>query len=109
MLSRPPPDDDAERELAELRAIYAAELPGLIQRLAELSADAPCDPQAAREAKNAAHRLRGTAGSYGFSAVTEIAGKIEDAIEGDRAAIPDLIRALIAQSPAHSSSSGSSK
>jgi HPt (histidine-containing phosphotransfer) domain-containing protein len=109
----PPPDDDVDRSLAELSALYAAELPGLIQRLDELAAGAARSPDDARAVRVAAHRLRGTAGSYGFPAVGEAAGRIEDALEGDLSRLPELVRALVLLSPAgqtaSAGSSGSSK
>ena len=80
--------------LAELAAEYAAELPGLIDELARLVEAAAADPAAVPRARAAAHRLRGTAGSYGFAAVGEAAGSIEDALEAGAADVSGLVRAL---------------
>jgi len=43
------------------------------------------------------HQLRGTGGGYGFDAITELAGNVEDAINaaGDRESISDQVTGLI--------------
>jgi HPt (histidine-containing phosphotransfer) domain-containing protein len=41
---------------------------------------APDDPRRLERARSLAHRLRGTAGSYGFAAVGAAAGRVEDAM-----------------------------
>ena len=87
--------------LAELREQYARELPQLFTALAAVVAELRADPDVAGDAKGMAHRLRGTAGSYGFQAVSDAAarlesalteplawGEIEAAIEAVRAGIP---------------------
>ncbi len=92
-------EDEAEalrRALAEVRAEYAAELPALVEALAVLVVEAAGRPEAVGVARSAAHRLRGTAGSYGFAALGEAAGRIEDALdEGMRGAeLVALVAAL---------------
>jgi len=87
-------DEGTRAALAELCAEYAAELPGLIDELARLAEAAVADPAAVPRARVAAHRLRGTAGSYGFAAVGEGAGSIEDALEAGVADVRALVRAL---------------
>jgi chemotaxis protein histidine kinase CheA len=100
-------------DMAALAAEYAAELPGLIEELTALVKAAAADPAAVPQACAAAHRLRGTAGSYGFLAVGEAAGRIEDALEAGTDTAPALalaalaLAALAPQPPARSS--GSSK
>lgn len=43
----------------------------------------------------AAHRLRGTGGTYGYAVITEICGRIEDAARGGRA--PEVIHELVGE------------
>jgi HPt (histidine-containing phosphotransfer) domain-containing protein len=96
--------------LADLTAEYAAELPGLVEALAALVEAATMDPAVVPRASAAAHRLRGTAGSYGFAAVGEAAGSVEDALEAGATTAPALVHALAALVPQPSArSSGSSK
>jgi HPt (histidine-containing phosphotransfer) domain-containing protein len=114
-------DRDLDAALAALQAEYAGELPGLVQALAALVEAGRTDPEAAARARRAAHRIRGTAGSYGFHAVGEAAGRIEDALEAGEAVGPELVlalRALVASTVAstieppgshEARSSGSSK
>ena len=85
-----------EDALAVLRAAYAADLPDLVRALEALLDEAAARPEATARARQAAHRIRGTAGSYGFAAVGEIAGGIEDALDEGRPVPPDLRRALVA-------------
>jgi HPt (histidine-containing phosphotransfer) domain-containing protein len=59
--------------LAEARRHYAASLP---EKVAELRA--LLDRQAWSEARRAAHKLRGSAGTYGFVALSDAAGAVED-------------------------------
>ena len=88
--------DDGEDgdELAAMRAEYAAELPGMVAGLAALVARAGEGREAAVRARAAAHRLRGTAGSFGFHAVGVAAGEVERAVEGDTAELATRMRAL---------------
>ncbi len=93
-------DDEGTRAaLAELAVEYAAELPGLIDELARLVEAASADPAAVPRARAAAHRLRGTAGSYGFVAIGEAAGSVEDALEAGTGTAPALVRVLAALVP----------
>lgn len=96
--------------LADLAAEYAADLPALIEELTALVEAAAANPATLPRAVAAAHRLRGTAGSYGFAAVGEAAGLVEEALEaaydggsGPRpagaATAPALVRALAALVP----------
>jgi HPt (histidine-containing phosphotransfer) domain-containing protein len=98
--------------MVELRDAYAAELPGLIHALAALVEEAAAEAQAIPPALRAAHRLRGTAGSYGFAEVGEVAGRIEDALDAGAPVPPELLQALLALVPharPKGGTSGSSK
>ncbi|MGC4122499.1 MAG: response regulator [Myxococcales bacterium] len=80
----PRPDlAQAEAALRALSADYARGLPAKGRELSEsvrsLRLDAS-DPTSRSKAQTLAHRLRGTAGSYGFHAIGEAAGAIEDAL-----------------------------
>lgn len=67
--------------LATLRAEYRQTLP---ERLSELNTalmlavDAPRSAPLRAEARHLAHKLRGTAGSYGFSRISQAMAVIED-------------------------------
>ena len=71
-------DDDVETEIAELRRIYRAELPSKVATIANAVSARDRSVAAAL-----AHRLRGTAGSYGFADVSAASGAIEDALASD--------------------------
>ena len=69
--------------LAELRDDFASRLPDRIEAVSKAIRAADGDRQDGElrdEARGAAHRLRGSAGSYGFPAVSVAAGRIEDAL-----------------------------
>lgn len=86
---RPPPPtaapdtDPVSARLAKLKALYREtlgpkldHLSGLLQTLeAQLAADT------LDEARRLAHTLKGTAGTYGFSGVSEAAGEVEALLE----------------------------
>jgi len=61
-------------QVARLRERYAARLAETAEELARL-ADAGAD----EEIVNVVHRLRGSAASFGFPAVTELSASVEDA------------------------------
>ncbi len=74
---------DAARETLRsrmdvLREEYARELPNKLDELESLIETAKNQPEAAASAASSAHRLRGTAGAYGFKLVGTLAGQIED-------------------------------
>jgi chemotaxis protein histidine kinase CheA len=75
---------DAAREaLAALRIDYARRLPGRVRQVARALRAlrrTPGDARLLERARALAHRLRGTAGSYGFAAVGAAAGRVEDGI-----------------------------
>jgi hypothetical protein len=69
--------------LTALRVDYALALPGRVRRLATALRAwrrAPGTFALLERARALAHRLRGTAGSYGFAAVGQAAGRIEIAL-----------------------------
>ena len=95
--------DPFEAELAALKAEYAASLPGKVDQLAELvESVATGNPAALAELRTRAHRLRGTAGSYGFDAIGRAAGLLEEAVKAvvagteplDPQALRDLLDAV---------------
>ena len=67
---------DFAAELAELRRVYIASLPLKLDEVAAAVARRSLDDACA-----IAHRLRGTAGSYGVPTVSAALGAIEDRIE----------------------------
>jgi HPt (histidine-containing phosphotransfer) domain-containing protein len=67
---------DAEALVAAAQAEYASRLP---DKLAALRAFV--GQRAWTDARRAAHKLRGSAGVYGFSAVGDAAGALEDLLE----------------------------
>ncbi len=74
---------DFEKELKRLRRAFREELPSRLRELGDALVAARKDPAASEKlgaAREIAHRLRGTAGSYGFLQVGEEAGRIEDRI-----------------------------
>jgi chemotaxis protein histidine kinase CheA len=90
-------------ELAALRLSYARSLPDRLRQLREAvhawagagghdggpsegPPNPPGDAELYARAEAAAHRLRGTSGSYGFGAFSEKLGAVEDALRRFRAA-----------------------
>jgi len=75
-----PPDatDTLRTRMAQLREEYARELPHKLDELESLIEGAKQRPEATKSAASSAHRLRGTAGAYGFKLVGALAGHIED-------------------------------
>lgn len=76
----PGPGVDPAQALCSLAADYARSLPGKLLEVTDAVARARLDASALSEAILAAHRLRGTAGSYGFDEVGRAAGRLEDAL-----------------------------
>ncbi len=72
--------DDFAAELAGLRAEYQAKLAVRFEDLGTALAEAERDPDRHETALRLAHRLHGTAGSYGFHEVSAAAGTIETAL-----------------------------
>jgi chemotaxis protein histidine kinase CheA len=76
-------------EIASLRLGYARSLPerlGCLRAAVLAWGRAPDDGELLSRAESLAHRLRGTAGSYGFAAFSATAGAVEDALRRCRAA-----------------------
>ncbi|QRN94899.1 response regulator [Archangium violaceum] len=72
------PDDDLAAALAALSAEYAAGLGEKVRQLEqELERARAGDAEALEEAYSIAHKLHGTAGTYGFRAVSMAAGSLE--------------------------------
>jgi diguanylate cyclase (GGDEF)-like protein len=65
-------------EMAELRRAFAARLPQKLEQLTQAIADARSDLSRIAAARTLAHRLRGSAGSYGCAATGNAVGVIED-------------------------------
>src|SRR5262249_14660824 len=78
-----PPELTGLDALTALRVDYALALPGRVRRLAtalRALRRAPGTLAHLERARVLAHRLRGTAGSYGFAALGQAAGRIETAL-----------------------------
>lgn len=96
------PDREAaiRAALAELRAEYRELVPAQLRELEDCIAQARRGEGGAAAlalARTLAHRVRGTAGSYGWPAVGEAAGRIEDALEAAGEALGEEAAAGIAQ------------
>ena len=78
--SNPPPDptDALRARMVKLREEYTQELPRKLDELEAMIEDARKRPENMKSATSGAHRLRGTAGAYGFKLVGTLAGQIED-------------------------------
>jgi len=76
---------DLKERMANLRKNYAGELSQAWQDLtkaANLLREDPANVIEKSQAIHLAHKIRGTAGSVGFTQVGEIAGKLEDLLQG---------------------------
>lgn len=93
----PAADADAATLLAAMRRDYTRQLPTSLAALAQAVTDARHGVASPADARMLAHRLRGTAGSYGHPAVGELAGRFEDRLaRGDLSPAPlgQLLAAL---------------
>lgn len=70
--------DDLEAALEPLRKEYARALPARVGELGAAVTALRLNEEGLPLARTLAHRIRGTAGTYGFSEVSESAGRIED-------------------------------
>jgi HPt (histidine-containing phosphotransfer) domain-containing protein len=80
-----PPPLSLANALEALRQKYRASAPQLVapfRELAQRLAVDPGSPAAAEAVRAAAHRLRGTAGSYGFAQVSQLASTLEHRAAG---------------------------
>nr|WP_276603761.1 Hpt domain-containing protein [Nannocystis pusilla] len=101
VLPAPEPEPAADASTAELlasmRRDYTRQLPSSLAALARAVVHAPSGATAQADARMLAHRLRGTAGSYGHPAIGELAGRLEQRLAaGDLAPAPlgELLLAL---------------
>ena len=69
------PDPTVEQMLAEAKAQFASSLPAKAAALQDHLARGAWE-----EAKRAAHKLRGSAGTYGFVVLGVAAGEVEEAL-----------------------------
>jgi|GEM_PF-329416 len=79
-------DYSADPDMAELITLFATELPGRLDVIAQA-----CRERDLVTAARIAHQLRGASAGYGFPAIGIVAGRVED---GLRAAHPDPASAL---------------
>jgi diguanylate cyclase (GGDEF)-like protein len=82
------PELALDHAFAELRKEFATKLPARVAELATAIDAVRKDPTTADAARSLAHRLRGTAGSYGFAALGDAAGRIEDLFDKAKGATP---------------------
>lgn len=73
-------DVDPWAELAEVRRAYAARLPDKLAELRAALEAARAGEEPLVEARHVAHRLAGSAGSYGHPAVSAAVAEIEHAL-----------------------------
>ncbi len=89
---------EALKKLQDLRARFSGRLRERVLQLREsLEATAAEESGALARAESLAHRLSGTAGSYGFPEVSRLAGELELVLRGssfDPARASELMRAL---------------
>jgi chemotaxis protein histidine kinase CheA len=89
--------------LAQLRESYRMGASTLVARFRELAAQLATDPSSSAvtdAVRQASHRVRGTAGSYGFDRASELAGALEDRAAGwaiDPGAERDIRAEVVAQ------------
>lgn len=95
-----PPTPRVDQTLARLRRRYEQHLPHKLAELARLARRSGSDTESAEKARLLAHRMHGTAGSFGFPELSQLAGELEaalDAIPLDSRAITDLADRLEAE------------
>jgi HPt (histidine-containing phosphotransfer) domain-containing protein len=89
-------ETDLQKVLANLRIDYAKQLPQKLIDLTQATQSAIADPNTKDYARGLAHKLRGTAGSYGFHQLSEAAGTLEDLLRSLRFSPDEVSRALAA-------------
>jgi HPt (histidine-containing phosphotransfer) domain-containing protein len=87
-------ETELQKMLAKLREDYAKQLPQKLDDLSRAVHSAIADPSTKEYARSLAHKLRGTAGSYSFSALSEAAGKLEDLLRATTFSTEDVLNAL---------------
>ncbi len=83
------------REMEALLKLYASALPGKVAEIANTwraAEDAEGKSEAAKTAHSLAHRLAGTAATYGYSTLSHAAGQLEQALDNHLALGPKLTR-----------------
>lgn len=81
---------DVDALLAAARAEYASRLPSKLAAIEELAARGAWD-----EARRAAHKLRGSAATYGFAAIGDAAAALEKLAAEATAIDPALVRGAL--------------
>ena len=71
------PEEELQEQLEALSRGYRERLPQKLEELREALELARCDPEKISLARSLAHRLHGSAGSYGLPELGEAVGKIE--------------------------------
>ena len=69
-----------EQTYARLVSEYVSSLEGKIGVLDRALAQAPSDATALAQARDVAHRMRGTAGCYGFRELSDAAGLLDESL-----------------------------
>ncbi len=89
-----------EERVSRARTEYREKLCGRVEELAGLLAAAPSDPGCLAAAQRLAHRIYGSAGTFGFAAVGEAARTIDQrllrVLEGKESSSPSLFEELAA-------------
>ena len=81
----PPPPDDIEQQMAELKRGYASQLPEKAKRvesICEAFFMQPWDEERCSTACRSAHSLAGSSGTYGFGELGKVAKLLENLIKG---------------------------
>jgi HPt (histidine-containing phosphotransfer) domain-containing protein len=68
----------SDPEMLELVEIFVSEVPDKVDRIRNCESSQNWD-----ELKRAAHQLKGSAGGYGFDALTPIADQLERSLQGE--------------------------
>ena len=99
--------DEQRRQLQELRQAYEAELPEKVTSIAKAAAALRLrdrDPAGVQELHQLVHRLAGSSAIWGFTAVSKVAGELEElvlaALDGTprpRQELSDAVRRLLEQ------------
>lgn len=81
----PPPPDDVELQLAELKKGYARQLPekaARVETLCESFFSQAWEEERCSTACRSAHSLAGSSGTYGFGELGKVAKLLENVIKG---------------------------
>jgi HPt (histidine-containing phosphotransfer) domain-containing protein len=87
-----------EQRVSQARVAYGAKLCERVAELGDLLEDAATDPEALAAAQRIAHRIYGSAGTFGYAEVGEAARAIDQLLlqllEGKLSSTPELWRGL---------------